>query len=306
MPSIQTLRAFEAAARHGSYSSAAAELGLTHGAISHRIRELEERTGTPLFRRAGRIMVPTREAITMLAQVRQILALLQNAFPDRRPRAGSRLVVSVHPSLATRWLIPRLHRFSDAHPDAHVEIRSTADLADFLDQGVDIAVRYGAGAWPGATDERLADEVVFAVCTPEYRDLHRIVRPADLSRCVLLRHSWQPWTPWLRAAGLKLAEPVNGLSVSDSAMLLEAAANGQGVALARSRFALDDLARGRLVRLFDVQLEDAYGYYVAWRAGTTLSGIAETFRHWLKRELTDQSRSDEGLGVYQSGLLSSD
>lgn len=285
MPSIQTLRAFEAAARHGSYSSAAEELGLTHGAISHRIRELEERMDMPLFRRSGRIMVPTREAITLLAQVRQALTLLQHAFPDRRPRAGARLVVSVHPSLATRWLIPRLHRFSELYPDAHVEIRSTADLADFLDHGVDIAVRYGAGAWPGAADERLADEHMFPVCAPEYRDRHRITKPADLARCVLLRHSWQPWTPWLRAAGLKLAEPTHGLTVSDSAMLLEAAANGQGVALARSRFALDDLARGRLVRPFDVQLEDAYGYYVAWRAGTTPSATADAFRIWLKREL---------------------
>lgn len=286
LPSMQTLRAFEAAARHENYSAAAEELGVTHGAVSHRIRELEQQLGVTLFRRQGRSMLPSREAVTLLAQVRDALTLLERAVPtDRAP--ADRLVVGIHPSLATRWLIPRLGNFLPRVADATIEVRSTADLGDFLSQGVDVAIRYGAGEWPNAARERLAGEVLFPVCTPAYRDAHGIKRPSDLARCTLLRHGWQQWGPWLRAARLRHKEPTSGLVVSDTGMLLEAALAGQGVALARSLFAAGNLADGHLVRLFDVTIEDAYSYYLLWPASATLSGIARAFRDWLREELAD-------------------
>ncbi|WP_174300408.1 LysR substrate-binding domain-containing protein [Caulobacter sp. S45] len=285
LPSMQTLRAFDAAARHGSYSVAAAELGVTHGAVSHRIRELEERLQTPLFRRSNRRMVPTREAVALLSQVRQALATLDRAFPAPAPARSVRLVVSVHPSLAVRWLVPRLGRFTAAHPAVDLEVRSTADLDDFLDPGVDLALRYGAGGWADAVDERLSGEVLFPVCAPAYRDQLCIREPADLARCVLLRHAWQPWSPWLREARLRLEEPRLGPTLSDSAMIVEAAASGQGVALARRLFVQGDLASGRLVRLFDVEVEDAYAYHIAWRAGSRLGEASLAFAAWLRAEL---------------------
>ena len=287
---MQTLRAFEAAARNENYSAAAEELGVTHGAVSHRIRELEQQLGVTLFRRKGRSMLPSREAVTLLAQVREALNLLERAVPAARAPAD-RLVVGIHPSLATCWLIPRLGGFLKRFSDATIEVRSTADLGDFLAQGVDVAIRYGAGEWPNAARERLAGEMLFPVCTPEYRDAQDIRRPSDLARCTLLRHSWQQWGPWLRRARLRQKEPKSGLVVSDSGMLLEAALAGQGVALARSLFAADYLADGRLVRLFNVKIDDEYSYYFLWPASSTLSGIARAFRDWLREALAESGRS---------------
>lgn len=281
---MQTLRAFEAAARHESYSAAAQELGVTHGAISHRIRELETALGVTLFRRTGRTMTPAREAVTLLAQVREALGLLQRALPDARRADTDRLVISVHPSLATHWLVRRIGGFVRKVPEVNVEVRSIADLGQFLSQGVDVAIRYGAGNWPNAHEERLTGEVLSPVCTPAYRDAHRLRTPADLRRCTLLRHAWQNWQPWFRAANVKMREPTSGLTVSDSGMLLEAAAAGEGVALARSIFAVDDLASGRLVRPFDISIEDSYSYYVTWHAGAPLSRAGDAFRDWLKAE----------------------
>lgn len=285
LPSIQTLRAFEAAARHESYSAAAAELGLTHGAISHRIRELETNIGVSLFRRTGGKMVPTREAVTLLAQVREALSLLQRAIPSPVRKQAGRLVISIHPSLATHWLVRHVGSFLRTAPGISMEIRSTADLGEFLGRGVDLAIRYGAGNWPDTGAERLSGEVLFPVCAPEYRDRHRIRTPADLRRCTLLRHGWQPWLPWLKAANLKMEEPTGGLMLSDTGILLEAAAAGEGVALVRSLFVLDDLKSGRLVRLFDIAIEDSYAYYATWHLGTPRSSIAEAFLSWLRSEL---------------------
>lgn len=284
LPSIQTLRAFDAAARHGNYSAAAEELGLTHGAISHRIRELEERLGAPLFQRQGRIMAPTPEAVTLLAQVRQTLALLRQTFPTEVETATS-LVVSLHPSLATCWLVARLGRFAAAWPSIALEIRSTADLGDFITPGVDVAIRYGSGGWPNVSAEVLVGETLFPVCTPAYRAAHGLERPADLARCALLRHAWQPWSPWLRAAGLRLAEPTEGVVLSDSAMLIEAAASGQGVALARGLMVKDALASGRLVQPFETVVDDVYSYFLTWRAGKAPGAPALAFRDWLLSEL---------------------
>lgn len=286
LPSILTLQAFEAAARHGSYSRAASELNVTHGAISHRIRELEQRLHIRLFQRVGHNMQPTRAAETLLAQVRQALGMLQLTFPDKTLRLPAKVVVGVHPAFATRWLIRRLGRFMAAEPKLAVEIRTTADLGDFLAPGIDMAVRYGTGIWPNAISVRLCGEVLFPVCSPQYQAEYRLQRPADLARCTLLRHLWQPWSSWLQAAGLALREPTSLLSLSDSAMLLEAAAAGQGVALARGLFARDALKAGTLVKLFDLEVPDPNFYCAVWRAGTALTAPADAFRHWLLSELS--------------------
>jgi len=284
LPSMQTLRAFEAAARHESYSAAASELGLTHGAISHRIRELEADIGVSLFRRSGRTMVPTREAVTLLAQVREALSVLQRALPPSARGQTSKLVISVHPSLATQWLIPNIGTFLRAEPRAEVEIRSTAELGEFLGQGVNAAIRYGSGNWPNTVGERFCGEVQFPVCTRQYAQQHNLRTPADLKNCTLLRHSWQLWTPWLRAADLRLREPSRGLMLSDSSMLMEAAAAGEGVALVRGLIARGAIESGRLIRPFDIAIEDSYSYYLLWHPNTQISSIGAAFLDWLRRE----------------------
>jgi len=283
LPSMQTLRAFEAAARHESYSAAATELGLTHGAISHRIRELEADVGISLFRRVGRAMIPTREAVTILAQVREALSALQRALPPSTRGQTNKLVISVHPSLATHWLIPSIGAFLRAEPKADVEIRSTAELGEFLGQGVSVAIRYGAGNWPNTVSERFCGEVQFPVCTREYAQQYNLRTPADLKNCTLLRHSWLPWTPWFRAADVRLREPSRTMMLSDSSMLVEAAAAGEGVALVRGLIARGAIQSGRLMRLFDVAIEDSYSYYLLWHANTQLSSLGTTLLEWLRR-----------------------
>jgi LysR family glycine cleavage system transcriptional activator len=217
--------------------------------------------------------------------VRQALSTLQWAFPPAEGRTVARLVVSAHPSLANQWLIPSLSGFTARHPGIDVDIRSTADLDDFLDAGVDVTLRYGAGGWPNANDVRLRRESLFPACSPQYRDLFSIAKPQDLARCTLIRHAWQPWAPWFTQARVRLAEPASGLKLSDNGMALEAAASGQGVVLARSLLIKRYLASGRLVRLFDVEVEDVHAYFLAWRVGTRLTAAAEAFRDWAREAM---------------------
>lgn len=283
---MQTLRAFEAAARHHSYSAAARELGVTHGAISHRIRTLEGQLNITLFERHGREMTPTRAAITLAAQVSEGLQILAHAMPSR-DEDRSNLVVGVHHSLAISWLIPRLPDFLAEHPEVRLEIYSTAELGDFINPNVDIAIRYGAGNWSDVSLERLAGDRLYPVCTESYRDEYRLRLPMDLSHCCLLRHSWHTWAPWFRAADLRLEEPAEGPLLSDSGMLVEAALAGLGVALVGSVFAEAALSSGRLVKPFDIPIPDSNAYYMLWNAGMRLGPQARLFRDWLHGQMPD-------------------
>lgn len=279
IPSLQTLRALEAAARLGSYTRAAEELGLTHGAISHRLRALEESLGHPLFTREGNGMRPTPEALRLLVPVREALGLLALAFPPVR-EAQAILRVSLLPSFASRWLTPRLGAFRAAHPDIDVRIDARLELAEIGPGGVDCAIRYGKGGWPGVRAERLAGEVLFPVCAPAYRAAHSLDTPADLARAVLLRHDRQLWGPWLRAAGVALGEPAGGPLFSDTGLLLDAAIAGEGVALARARLVEGDLTSGRLVRLSDVAVDDSQSYWFV-RSQSGDSAAVEAFACWI-------------------------
>ncbi len=287
LPSLHALQALDAAARHGSYTAAAGELGLTHGAISHRIRELEQRLKMRLFERSGRLMQPTREAMAVLAVSRQALLMLQSVFPTDAGPQLARLVVGVHPALASRWLVPRLTGFASRFPDVAIEVRSTAELGDFLAPGVDVAIRYGGGRWPDVQAELLADETLFPVCTAQYAARNALASPADLAGCTLLRHAWQPWLPWLQAAGTNIPEPDRGLLLSDTSMLISAATAGAGVALSKRRYAQSAIAEGQLVRLFDIAVTDTHSYYAIWRTGTRPNALAASFMDWLRDEFAD-------------------
>lgn len=293
LPPLQALRAFEAAARHLSYSRAAEELGLTHGAISHHIARLEQDLGIRLFVRDGQRMILTDVGQVLILDVRQGLKQLADAFAAARTRprhagSGRTLNVSVLPGLAARWLVPRLTRFQARYPDIEIAIRPTATLAT-LDarDGIDLAIRYGPGRWPGLRATRLMPSTIFPVSSPAFLDQHKLTQPRDLLAAPLLRSPRQKWRPWFRAAGLDVPEPTQGPIYDDSALVLQAAAAGQGIALARAALAEDDMAARRLTRLFDIDCVDDYAWFLVWREPLSCDPDAHAaFREWLEREAT--------------------
>lgn len=284
---MQTLRAFEAAGRLRSYSRAADELGVTHGAISHRIRELEMRLGRRLFERRGNVMDLTSAGQELLASVRHGLRLLERAFETKLPAAPSSLVVSVLPVLASCWLVARLSDFRARHPEVEIELRVAIELADFVRDGIDVAVRYGPGAWANVQSRKLTDETLFPVCAPAYAERMRIERPEDLARCTLLRNPWQPWSPWFQVAGLAWPEPSTGPFYPDSGLLIRACAAGEGVALGRGLLVADDLRAGRLVRPFELTAPDINGYFLVCPTNTGRGAAITLFGDWLQAAMAE-------------------
>jgi LysR family glycine cleavage system transcriptional activator len=287
LPSLQTLRAFEAAARLKSYSKAADELGLTHGAVSHRIRELEQRLGVTLFRRVGNSMQLTADGQRLEAQVRQGLSILEQAFPApqrAQAKAPRHIVLTSVPSLASTWLFARMAQFRTENPEIDIELRISETLSDYRKEGIDLGVRLGLGGWNGLHAVKLFDEALTPVCTPEYRDAFELRTPADLRRATLLRNPWTPWARWLRVAGLDWPEPTTGPKFDDAPLLLKAALAGQGVALGRQWLAVDEIRAGRLVTPFDIAVRDDFAYWLCWPTGRNPSVDAQRFRDWLKAQ----------------------
>lgn len=286
-PSLNTLRAMEAAARHRSFTRAAEELGVTHGAISHRVREVEARLGAAMFERQGNSMQPTLAALQILPTIRQSLELIASVFPE--PRAAGQVVlkVAVLPSFAAHWLVPRLAEFHEAHPGIAIALDPRLDLSPVGPQGLDAAIRYGGGLWPGLVVERLMQDTLFPACSPAYRERMGIESEADLARCRFLRNAWQPWTPWFQRAGLALPEPGDSLPYDDAGLLLEATAAGHGVALVRKVISRDALASGRLVRLSEIEtpFEGAYHFVRDPGAPPAKAAAALAFGAWLAHRL---------------------
>lgn len=295
IPPLQTLRAFEAAVRLRSFTRAADELALTQGAVSQHVRALEAQLGEALFVREHMRVTPTPRAQALALQIRQGLAVLGRAFgspavPRQRPGANAarpiRLAVSALPAFAARWLNPRLPRFHAAHPGIEVEVRASVALArlDGRDH-IDLALRYGPGQWPGLQSEKLMDEEVFPVASPHYFSGKPPRKLSALAQCTLLRHVSQPWEPWFQAARLEMMEPVSGPLFEDTNQLLTAAANGDGIALARRSLIEADLAAGTLVRLWKVSIVDVHAYFVVWRPDSAKRDAIDVFRRWLRREV---------------------
>ncbi|MBI1208791.1 MAG: transcriptional regulator GcvA [Azospirillum sp.] len=287
LPPLNAIRAFEAAARHLSFTRAAGELNVTQAAISHQIKGLEERLGTPLFHRQSRGLVLTEAGQHLLPPVREAFDQIAIAADQlmRHDRHGV-LTVSTMPSLAAKWLVLRLARFQAIHPELDVRLSTSAELVDFTRQDVDIAIRFGKGDWPGLRADLLMSEQIFPVASP--RLISRgppLVEPGDLRRHVLLHDDYViTWSMWLRAAGITGVDAGRGARFNDSALLLQAAAEGQGVALARDVLAGNDLASGRLVRLFEVAMPGAYSYYVAAPPAHFARPKIAAFRDWLIEE----------------------
>jgi LysR family glycine cleavage system transcriptional activator len=291
LPPLAALRAFDAAARHLNFTRAAEELHLTHGAISHQMKALEASLGVRLFRREGRKLLLTDAGQRFASRLRDLLGDLRAAVAEVTQRRDQQeLTISVLPSFASLWLIPRLARFHGAHPEIDVNIRATQALAEFGPDGVDLAIRIGGGDWPGLVAEKLFDEEVFPVASPRLTGGALPKRPEGLARAVLLRSERQPWTPWFRALGLDWPEPGRGPIYSDETLLIQAAAEGIGVALARGALVAADLAAGRLVRLFPKRVPPRAAYYLVYpRAAGSLARV-QAFREWIQGEVKSKSR----------------
>jgi LysR family glycine cleavage system transcriptional activator len=287
LPSLNGLRAFEAAARHLSFTQAASELNVTQTAISHQIRRLEEELGMRLFIRKNRALALTPKARDYLPGVRAAFNDLRLAT-DRllRRNDDNVLTVSTLASLAAKWLLPRLSQFQEAHPRIDVRITTSTSLVDFRGGGVDAAIRYGRGHWPGVRADWLMADELFPVCSPKLLEGNRpLRRPEDLAHHTLLHSSGgydDDWRLWLTAAGL----PTNisgqpGLSFDLILMTVQAAIDGIGVAMGRTSYVQDDINKGRLVVPFHIALPADAGFYlVSPETGADPPKLA-AFRQWL-------------------------
>ena len=286
LPSLNGLRAFEAAARHLSFTNAASELNVTQTAISHQIRRLEEELGIRLFVRQNRALALTPEAKEYLPGIRAAFNDLRLAT-DRLLRKDDDyvLTLSTLASLAAKWLLPRLSTFQEAHPGIDVRITTSTSLVDFKSGDVDAAIRYGRGHWPGLRADWLMADEVFPVCSPALLTGKRpLRRPEDLRDHVLLHTSTNSddWRLWLTAAGLPTdISKQKGVTFDLILMTVQAAIDGIGVAMGRTSYVQDDIAKGRLVVPFEIALPADAGFYlVSPQAGPDPPKL-QAFRQWL-------------------------
>lgn len=286
LPSLNGLRAFEAAARHLSFTHAARELNVTQTAISHQIRRLEEELGLRLFIRQNRALALTPQAAEYLPGIRAAFQDLRTAT-DRLLRTSNDpvLTVSTLTSFAVKWLLPRLSTFQEKHPEIDVRITTSMELVDFRSGDVDAAIRYGRGQWPGLRSDWLIAENLFPVCSPALLQGERALKnPEDLSRFTLLHTAStnDDWRLWLTAAGLPAHMSRSpGLTFDLAFMTLQAAIDGLGVAIGHTAHVGDDIAKGRLVAPFEVTLPSDAGYYFVTPQGKTDPPKIKAFRDWL-------------------------
>jgi LysR family glycine cleavage system transcriptional activator len=282
---LAALRAFEAAARHVSYSRAAEELNLTHGAISFQMRALKEELGVDLFKRQGRRMVLTPEGQRLFGYVRDGFARLEQGMEDvRAARRGQVLTVSVHPGFTSYWVIPRLADFQRQHPEIDVSLLPNTALTDFSREDIDMALRYGPGNWPGVVAVKLMDEEVFPVCSPRFNGGILPKQPRELADLTLLRDARQPWGDWFKSIGLDLPEPDRGPVYNEPSLVLQAAIAGQGIALARGALARPAIEAGHLTRLFPRGARARFSYYIVYPPAAASIPRVTTFRDWLLRQ----------------------
>ncbi|HUK04149.1 MAG TPA: transcriptional regulator GcvA [Burkholderiales bacterium] len=306
LPPLNALRAFEAAARLGSFALAAKELHVTPAAISHQIKGLEDHLGRPLFRRLKRGLELTRGGQALLPRLSEGFGRLADAIDELRAVAEEgTLAVSVATSLASRWLAPRLHRFVGAHPDLDVRIHASTRLIDPKKgdpvggdgdpsaplEDADIAVRFGAGEYPGYRVDKLRAVAVTPMCSPKLLQGERPLRaPADLASQVLIHDNvtyddgGPMWPAWLKAAGVEGVDTARGLHFSHAMLALEAAADGMGVALSMPVLGGSDLASGRLVAPFALALPLRYAYYTVSTVESAARADVAAFRTWLLAE----------------------
>jgi LysR family glycine cleavage system transcriptional activator len=293
LPPLNALRSFDAAARHQSFTRAADELCVTQGAVSHQVKALEAELGLKLFNRE-------RQGLMITEAGRDYLAIVQDAF-DRIALGTDRLLerqcsgvitVSTSPDFAAKWLVGRLGRFTETYPEIELKVSATMHHVDFVREDVDLAIRHGSGNWPGLDAVNLCAEELFAVCSPALMTSRNgICKPDDLRQFPLLHlNDQRDWSRWLVAARGSGGGMLPGPIFNHASMLIDAAIDSQGVALARTALAAMDLLNGRLVRPFRVALSLSNTYWIVCPKATRLLPKIAAFRDWLMAEAAADAR----------------
>ena len=283
LPPLGALRAFEAAARHLNFTLAAAELHVTQAAISHQVRQLEEWLGLRLFERRGHALTMTEKGRGYLAEVSAALDRIASATARVKQDVEGPLRITVLPSFAACWLVPRLDAFREQHPEIELKLTTSTQLWDGIDDRFDVGIRSGLGRWPGFNAELIARESLSPVCAPSFAAGPSPLRePADLRRVRLLHDVPRDgWRIWCERAGVTDIDLDAGLAFDDAGLVLQAALQGQGVALGRLTLAERDLREGRLVRPFDLAVPNDYSYWLVHPRAKAEREDASAFRAWL-------------------------
>ncbi|MDB5901657.1 MAG: hypothetical protein JWM26_535 [Betaproteobacteria bacterium] len=291
LPPLNELAAFEAIARHLSFTKASAELFLTPSAVSQRLRQLETHLGVQLIVRTRRSVQLTSDGARYLDAVRDALSKLAQASDSLTENGTTRpLRVGVVPALASNWLIFRLGAFHRQFPDIDLDIQSAIGMARIEAGEVDVGIRWGKGDWPGLEQLKLFPDELLAVCSKAYMKEAGTLRcPADLVNAVLLRNAIQPWKPWFKEAGLDWPEPARGPSFNDSTLALQAAIESHGVALGRRLLVQHLLEQGCLVQLFDISAVIEEAFYVVYSKDSLKRPEVAAFVGWIK-SVADEER----------------
>jgi len=294
LPPLNALKAFEAVARSNSVTRAAEELSVTQGAVSQQVKALEATLGVKLFNRERQRLKITPAGRDYLNVVREALDHI-GAGTERlmqRQNAGV-LTVSTSLDFAAKWLVHRLARFAAAHPGIDLRVSATMHTVDFAREDIDVAVRHGDGNWPGLEATRLCAEQIFAICSPKLlAGRNRLQQPADVLKWPLLRLEDQSkaWERWFALAGVVAPEQLPGPVLNRASMLIDAAVDGQGIALARTTLAVWDLISGRIVRPFDLWWQPADTYWIVCPKAAAGTPKIAAFRQWLLAEAETDAR----------------
>jgi LysR family glycine cleavage system transcriptional activator len=298
LPPLNALKAFEAAARHESFTRAAEELHVTQGAVSHQVKALEAELGVKLFNREHQRLTITGSGQDYLLVIRDALDRIAMGTERLVLRQSSGvLTVSTSPDFAAKWLVHRLSSFAEVHPEIDLRVSASLHHVDFAREEVDLAVRHGEGNWSGLEQTRLCSEQLFVVCSPKLLSLHGGLRkPADVLKFPLLHlDDRKDWSRWLERAGVGNVEITQGLVLNRASMLIDAAINGQGIALARTALAAWDLINGRLVKPFAAASRLTKTYWIVCPKATSGLPKITMFREWLLTEAADDMRRLKAL-----------
>lgn len=295
LPGTRALRTLEAACRHLNFSKAAAELGLTPAAVSHQVREFEDRLGVSLFHRTSRVATLTPAGEIMHSAVREALDGLMRARSNaQRTHQAKRLQISTVETVASKWLLPRIDRFMRLHPDIDISLDITIDVRDFLRDNIDVAFRWGDGDYPGMRVDRLFEHSIFPVCSPRLvAETGMPKEPRELLDRKLIHVFWSgkgvvwpDWREWLQAAGIGDFDDRPGMHFTETGHAMQAAIDGHGIALGDACMVAGDLAAGRLIRLFDLTIGGPpdFSYRIVTPLRTADTELVRAFRDWVLAE----------------------
>lgn len=289
MPSLRAIRAIEAVVRLGSFTKAAGELNVTQGAISRQIQELERLLAVKLFLREGPKLMVTETGRAFATSSAAALDIIADAARRaKNNQIAPYVTLSMLPSVASKWLAPRLGRFIEQHPQIDLRVSASRTLVNFHGDGIDAAIRYGQGRWAGLNADLLGREMIFPVCTAAYADKHRLTDPVQLTGATLFHADIkEDWAAWFEKAGIADIEIPRGPRLGDDAAILQAAIDGQGVALGRSVLVADDLKTGRLIAPFETTLKASYSYWFVTPATADLSPDLANVRKWIRDEFRE-------------------